>query len=107
MIPNSCAVGSAPTDAAAAAEGSASPPAACSNAAEPCFTWQSTDLLQGNKRVHIAHNGGVYQLQATRQGKLILTNIRPEIYEVFKITRLNTTLAIKDDEADGLALFGS
>jgi Hemin uptake protein hemP. len=27
----------------------------------------------GNKRVHIAHNGGVYQLQATRQGKLILT----------------------------------
>lgn len=73
MIPNSCAVGSAPTDAAAAAEGSASSPAACSNAAEPCFTWQSTDLLQGNKRVHIAHNGGVYQLQATRQGKLILT----------------------------------
>ena len=40
-------------------------------------------------------------------GKLILTNIRPEIYEVFKITRLNTTLAIKDDEADGLAMFGS
>lgn len=46
---------------------------ACSNTAQPCFTWQSAELLQGNKRVHIAHNGGVYQLQATRQGKLILT----------------------------------
>ncbi len=45
----------------------------CSNTSDPCFTWQSTELLQGNKRVHIAHNGGVYQLQATRQGKLILT----------------------------------
>jgi len=45
----------------------------CSNTAQPCFTWQSADLLQGNKRVHIAHNGGVYQLQTTRQGKLILT----------------------------------
>ncbi|MGP1628621.1 MAG: hemin uptake protein HemP [Giesbergeria sp.] len=45
----------------------------CSNSENPCFTWQSTDLLQGNKRVHIAHNGGVYQLQTTRQGKLILT----------------------------------
>ena len=45
----------------------------CSNTAQPCFTWQSSDLLQGNKRVHIAHNGGVYQLQTTRQGKLILT----------------------------------
>jgi hemin uptake protein HemP len=73
MIPNSCAIGGAPTDAEAAADGGVSSPAACSNAAEPCFTWQSTDLLQGNKRVHIAHNGGVYQLQATRQGKLILT----------------------------------
>ena len=45
----------------------------CSNSENPCFTWQSTDLLQGHKRVHIAHNGGVYQLQTTRQGKLILT----------------------------------
>lgn len=45
----------------------------CSNTSDPCFTWQSTELLQGHKRVHIAHNGGVYQLQATRQGKLILT----------------------------------
>lgn len=34
---------------------------------------QSAALLQGRKRVHIAHNGAYYQLQATRQGKLILT----------------------------------
>lgn len=40
-------------------------------------------------------------------GKLTLSNIRPEIYEVFKITRLNTTLDIKDDEADALAAFAS
>ncbi|MBK7719357.1 MAG: hemin uptake protein HemP [Giesbergeria sp.] len=45
----------------------------CSNSAAPCFTWQSADLLQGGKRVHIAHNGSCYQLQTTRQGKLILT----------------------------------
>lgn len=51
----------------------APPAAACSNSAQPCFLWQSAELLQGHKRVHIAHNGGVYQLQATRQGKLILT----------------------------------
>ncbi|MCY1553959.1 Hemin uptake protein hemP [compost metagenome] len=71
--PYPCATEVVPPDAGTADYSSAPPPAACSNAAEPCFTWQSTDLLQGNKRVHIAHNGGVYQLQATRQGKLILT----------------------------------
>ena len=40
-------------------------------------------------------------------GKLKLSNIRPEIYEVFKITRLNTTLDIKDDEADALSAFAA
>lgn len=34
---------------------------------------QSAALMQGCKRVHIEHNGARYQLQATRQGKLILT----------------------------------
>ncbi|MBN1853752.1 MAG: STAS domain-containing protein [Pirellulales bacterium] len=34
---------------------------------------------------------------------LILTNIRPEIYEVFAITRLNKLFTIKNDEADALA----
>src|SRR6185295_1750732 len=32
-------------------------------------------------------------------GKLRLSNIRPEIYEVFAITKLNKLFDIKDDEA--------
>jgi anti-sigma B factor antagonist len=35
--------------------------------------------------------------------ELILTNIRPEIYEVFAITKLTKLFVIKDDEADALA----
>ena len=38
-------------------------------------------------------------------GKLKLSNIRPEIYEVFAITKLNKLFDIKDDEADALAAF--
>jgi len=38
-------------------------------------------------------------------GKLKLSNIRPEIYEVFAITKLNKLFYIKDDEADALASF--
>src|SRR6266478_5170990 len=38
-------------------------------------------------------------------GKLKLRNIRPEIYEVFAITKLNKLFDIKDDEADALAGF--
>ena len=33
----------------------------------------SEQLLQGRKQVEITHNGATYRLQATRQGKLILT----------------------------------
>ena len=33
----------------------------------------SADLMQGHKTVHIAHNGSIYRLQATKLGKLILT----------------------------------
>ena len=36
--------------------------------------------------------------------ELVLTNIRPEIYEVFAITKLNKLFEIKDDEADALAV---
>ena len=36
---------------------------------------------------------------------LKLSNIRPEIYEVFAITRLNRLFDIKDHEADALAAF--
>jgi anti-sigma B factor antagonist len=38
-------------------------------------------------------------------GVLKLTNIRPEIYEVFTITRLDRLFDIKNDEADALAAF--
>jgi len=38
-------------------------------------------------------------------GRLKLSNIRPEIYEVFAITRLNKLFDIKEDEADALAAF--
>jgi anti-sigma B factor antagonist len=38
-------------------------------------------------------------------GRLKLSNIRPEIYEVFAITRLNRLFDIKDDEADALAAY--
>jgi len=38
-------------------------------------------------------------------GQLKLSNIRPEIYEVFAITKLNRLFDIKDDEADALAAF--
>ncbi len=33
----------------------------------------SDALLQGQKAVTISHNGALYRLQTTRQGKLILT----------------------------------
>jgi anti-sigma B factor antagonist len=38
-------------------------------------------------------------------GKLKLSNIRPEIYEVFAITKLNKLFDIRDDEAAALAAF--
>jgi anti-sigma B factor antagonist len=38
-------------------------------------------------------------------GVLKFSNIRPEIYEVFAITKLNRLFDIKDDEADALAAF--
>ncbi len=36
-------------------------------------TLSSQELMQGRKTVTISHNGTEYRLQATRQGKLILT----------------------------------
>ncbi len=44
------------------------PPASLSGSVVP-----SEQILQGHRSVAIAHNGSVYRLQATRQGKLILT----------------------------------
>ncbi len=39
----------------------------------PDLPLDSATLLQGGKAVTIRHNGEFYRLQATRQGKLILT----------------------------------
>src|SRR5437762_10420313 len=38
-------------------------------------------------------------------GKLILCNIHPQIYEVFEITKLNKLLNIRKDEQEGLQMF--
>lgn len=38
-------------------------------------------------------------------GKLKLSNLRPEIHEVFMITRLNQLFDIKEDEKDALEAF--
>ena len=38
-------------------------------------------------------------------GRLKLSNIRPEIFQVFAITRLNRLFEIKETEADALAAF--
>jgi anti-anti-sigma factor len=71
----------------------------------------------GRKKI-ILNFGAVEFLSSAALGKLIgfekriklnsaelmLTNIRPEIYEVFAITKLTKLFEIKDDEADALAL---
>jgi anti-sigma B factor antagonist len=41
----------------------------------------------------------------TSGGKLKLSNLRPEIYEVFVITRLHQLFDIRDDEEDALEAF--
>jgi anti-sigma B factor antagonist len=38
-------------------------------------------------------------------GKVRLSNIRPEIYEVFRITKLNKLFDIKDDETEAVKAF--
>lgn len=40
---------------------------------QPMPVLPSADLLRGQKVVAIHHNGSLYRLHATRQGKLILT----------------------------------
>lgn len=41
--------------------------------ARPPGVLDSSELLQGASCVNITHNGQIYQLRATRHGKLILT----------------------------------
>lgn len=51
-------------------------PAAVSNTAPAVASpvqLSSDEVLRGQKSVAITHNGALYRLQTTRQGKLILT----------------------------------
>jgi len=41
----------------------------------------------------------------SNEGQLKLSNIRPEIFEVFQITKLTRLFDIRDDEAGALAAF--
>lgn len=41
----------------------------------------------------------------SNSGSMKLSNIRPEIFEVFNITKLDRLFDIRDDEADALAAF--
>ncbi|MGL4511674.1 MAG: STAS domain-containing protein [Lacipirellulaceae bacterium] len=76
-------------------------------------------LVERDNRPKIVLNfGAVEFLSSAALGKLInfekkakgkktalmLTNIRPEIYEVFAITKLTKLFTIKDDESDALAI---
>jgi hemin uptake protein HemP len=51
----------------------ARPAASPDRAPERPAQLSSVELLRGQRLVEIAHNGEIYRLQATRQGKLILT----------------------------------
>ncbi|QHE86720.1 hemin uptake protein HemP [Hydrogenophaga sp. BPS33] len=61
-----------PNTASASAPLSASPAAAASET-QHVSVLPSAELLRGQKVVAIDHNGSLYRLQTTRQGKLILT----------------------------------
>jgi anti-sigma B factor antagonist len=82
------------------------------------FGQELYDLVEreGKKKI-VLNFGNVEFLSSAALGKLIgfdkrvkqhgaelvLSNIRPEIYEVFAITKLTKLFVIKDDEADALA----
>jgi hemin uptake protein HemP len=55
----------------AACETASAPAPAAATSASPVLSSQA--VLQGRSQVAIEHNGAVYRLQTTRQGKLILT----------------------------------
>jgi anti-sigma B factor antagonist len=83
------------------------------------FGQELYDLVEREGRKKIVLNfGNVEFLSSAALGKLIgfdkrakqhgaelvLCNIRPEIYEVFAITKLTKLFVIKDSEADALAV---
>ena len=78
------------------------------------------DLVEQDKRQKLVLNFATVEfLSSAALGKLItllkkcktsgsvlrFSNIRPEIYEVFAITKLNRLFDIREDEADALAAF--
>jgi anti-sigma B factor antagonist len=79
-----------------------------------------TSLIEKDKRVALLLNfDGVRFLSSAALGKLIkldqlvkqhesklkFSNIRSDVYEVFKITKLDTVFDIRETEADALAGF--
>lgn len=60
-----------PTCAQPASPVTAAPAPAWASGTGPVLSSQA--VLQGRSQVAIEHNGAVYRLQTTRQGKLILT----------------------------------
>lgn len=81
-----------------------------------------TSLIQKDKRVALLLNfDGVRFLSSAALGKLIkldqlvkqhesklkFSNIRSDVYEVFKITKLDTVFDIRETEADALAGFAA
>ena len=78
------------------------------------------DLVEQDERKRVVLNFSTVEfLSSAALGKLItlnkkarshgcqlkLSNVRPEIYEVFAITKLNKLFDIKEDETDALAAF--
>ena len=61
------------TRATPAADTAAEPAAPAAPTCDAAPGLDSAALLRGNNSVAIIHRGAVYRLQATRQGKLILT----------------------------------
>lgn len=61
------------TEVGAASASEADPPPADGRPATRARVLDSAALLQGARSVLINHDGEFYRLQATRQGKLILT----------------------------------
>ena len=81
-----------------------------------------TSLIEKDKRVALLLNfDGVRFLSSAALGKLIkldqlvkqhesklkFSNIRSDVYEVFKITKLDTVFDIRETEADALARFAA
>jgi len=72
---------------------------------------KKTKLLLNFSNVEFLSSGALGKLITldkkvkAHDGVLKLSNIRPEIYEVFAITKLNKLFDIKDDEAAALAAF--